>query len=129
MVALRDFIANRRKEIRLQIERLQAELVELDSAESALGHDLFSDFPPANPAPEHLTFKGMAIEILRQNPSGLPAAELRRQMEARFGQIIMRSSLSPQLSRLAYEGILRREGKVWKRTGATDKEARYVPSP
>jgi hypothetical protein len=125
MATLRAFIADRRAEINRQIALLRAELLDLDKVEAAL-----SDQPVAQNMANRrpTTFKGMAIHVLKKHSAaGLDANQLRLSMERTFDLKIERSSLSPQLSRLKREGILTLDGKLWRRIGALDKEAAYLP--
>lgn len=123
--SLRTFIADRRAQLLLEIERLHSELADLDKAEAALGA---SAAPPSDATPK--TFKGMAIDILRRHSAtGLTASQILSAIQQRFDLKIERSSLSPQLSRLKREGILVQEGKYWRRAGAVNKEAVYLGPP
>lgn len=126
MVSLRTFIAERRSQILREIETLSVELSELDKVESAL-----TDQSPQNDVQfsEPTTLKGMSLYVLRKTPSGLTANQILERIRLEFGAEVARSSLSPQLSRLRNEGILVREGKNWRRVGATNKEAAYLAPP
>ena len=52
----------------------------------------------------------MAVAILTDHPDGLEANDIRDRIAERFDAQVKRESMSPQLSRLAKEGIIRRGG-------------------
>lgn len=122
MTTLRDFIANRRTEIRREIASLKAEMRELDVAESAIvGKPL--EVPPASrdangtssaEGTHSLTLKKMSVDVLTGRPEGAEANRIVDLIKDRFGVEVPRSSLSPQLSRLGAEGVLIRRGYNWK---------------
>ncbi|MEO1304171.1 MAG: hypothetical protein AAFV37_04285 [Pseudomonadota bacterium] len=60
------------------------------------------------------TIKEMVLEILGVMPDGAEATELLTYIKDRFGANLVRTSLSPQLSRLKKEGLISLSGKVWK---------------
>jgi hypothetical protein len=64
----------------------------------------------------HLTMKQLVRMALDEHfPNGATANELLDHFHRDFGRTdIMRSSLSPQLSRMKSDGEIRREGLVWK---------------
>lgn len=110
-----------------QIDVLRAELRDLERAEAALSEQpVVKEQTAARPS----TFKGMALFVLRRHTAaGLDTSQIRSAMERTFDVKVERSSLSPQLSRLKHDGILIQVGKTWRRVGALDKEARYLPPP
>lgn len=117
MATLRQFLTERRAEIQQQIKMLRAELRELDVAASALpdAGDALRDTTdkPRRERREGPTLKTMAVEILKQNPDGLDANDIRAKIAQTFGVEVQRSSMSPQLSRLAKDGIVRLAGHRW----------------
>ena len=61
----------------------------------------------------NMTMKEAALKILFEFDKGLTAGEIIEEMKSRFGMNYPRSSLSPQLSRLKHEGLLRQVGTRW----------------
>lgn len=111
MTTLRDFLANRRSEIQTQLKALRAELREIEAASSALqeGNDSFRSEVTASRR-DRTTLKDMAIAVLTDRPEGLEANDVRDQIAERYNVQVKRESMSPQLSRLAKEGVIRRGG-------------------
>lgn len=70
----------------------------------------------ANPEVQHLTIKQLVVKALGEHlTGGATALELLDFFARKWGRVgIMRTSLSPQLSRLKDDGRIRLEGKVWK---------------
>jgi len=112
MITLRDFLANRRSEIQAQIKTLRAELREIEAASSALQDAQGEGIRPdvARTRRSGPTLKEMAIAILTDHPDGLEANDVRDKIAERFDAQVKRESMSPQLSRLAKEGVIRRGG-------------------
>lgn len=59
------------------------------------------------------TIKQMAIEILGLMPGGATSQELLKLIRDRYGPVVERESMSPQLSRLKGDGIIELRGKTW----------------
>lgn len=106
---LRDFIANRKGEIRDQLKALKAELKELQVAEAALD----GQEAPAAAQASGPTIKDMARAVLADQPEGLTSQEILVEIKARFEREIDRTSLSPQLSRLKDAGEVGLLGEKW----------------
>lgn len=95
------------------MKALRAELREIEAATAAVQDSPGSD--GARPAATSIqrsgpTLKEMAIAILMEHPDGLEANDVRDQIAEKFGTQVKRESMSPQLSRLAREGVIRRGG-------------------
>ena len=60
-----------------------------------------------------LPIKQMVMEILKINPSGLMALQILESIKEDYSVEIMRTSLSPQLSRLKRAGEIQVRGKIW----------------
>lgn len=60
------------------------------------------------------TVGDMALAILREHPRGLPAADILRNIQELWMPNLMRSSLSPPLSRLKERGEIILEGEIWR---------------
>jgi hypothetical protein len=112
METMTKFMVRRKAEIGDEIERLRAELRQIAVAErigaaeaSARGQE------PHARKPE--TIKEQVVKILNDCPGGLDAREIQAHLKNRFARDVKRESLSPQLSRLGAEGVIRRDGKTW----------------
>lgn len=113
MTTLRDFLAGRRSEIQTQIKALRSELREIEAASAALHENRGSTAPNAtakNSRGSGPTLKEMAVAVLADHTNGLEANDVLDRIAERFGVQVKRESMSPQLSRLAREGIIRRGG-------------------
>jgi hypothetical protein len=141
MNKLRDFISRRRKEIaaalaplmdeRAQLEgkiqRLRLELVEIDRAAEAVG--LEKQEPEIQLLAEHrktptITIKEAVIAVLRENRNGLSALDILAKVNGQFDLGIVRTSLSPQLSRLKQEHKITNDGSVWRLLGQKEGPAK-----
>jgi hypothetical protein len=110
---LRDFIANRKGEIRDQLKMLKTELKELLLAEAALdGQDGTPAVAQSGGGP---TIKDMARFVLNHDVAkeGLTSAEILGYIKEEYGREIDRTSLSPQLSRLKDAGEVALLGEKW----------------
>ena len=68
----------------------------------------------ANPDIQNLTFQQLVVKALREHlVNGATANELLDFFEREWGKQIMRTSLSPQLSRLKADHVITLRGKVW----------------
>ena len=68
----------------------------------------------AHPDIQKLTFKQLIVKALGEHfTNGATANELLELFERKWGRRLMRTSLSPQLSRLKNDKIIELEGKVW----------------
>lgn len=59
------------------------------------------------------TMKEAVVETLRQTGLGMTVGQLLEEVNRRLGSSYERTSLSPQLSRLKADGIVKRDGNVW----------------
>lgn len=69
----------------------------------------------ANPEVQSLTFKQLTVKALQEHyGNGATASQLLDFFKHKWGRNdVVRTSLSPQLTRLKREGKIRLEGKVW----------------
>lgn len=145
MTDLRLFMSQRKKEIReeyeplgerrraLRIEldevtqrmlRLKTELDEIEKAEQAIaGHE--------PEPPMELTIKQAVVKVLEDEKRPLSAIQILAAINERyFDGKIARSSLSPQLSRLAHnDKKLKYDGRLWSLRSSTDEEGPEDPEP
>lgn len=113
MATLRQFLADRRTAIHAEMKALRAELREIDAASAALPMADSGVSPPPRASRAGPTLKELAVEILQRHSEGLEANDIREEMRLKYNVTVKRSSLSPQLSRLAKDGVIRREGHKW----------------
>ena len=85
-----------------------------------------SEKPRRGPRPKDGTIKQAVIEILAAEGKGLVALDLLNRLNDRNGSTLVRSSLSPQLSRLKQEGVLQLTGGFWHLPGQSP-ETGYAP--
>ena len=128
---LRHFLEKRRSELLSQlaplraeqlaieqkIEQLQFELDEVDKAAAAIGmvNGVQRDarHKPKRGILREGTIKDFVVRVLSEHPGGLVALDILAAINEKFGTEYPRTSLSPQLSRLAKQGVLGRRGMVW----------------
>lgn len=113
MATLREFLTDRRSAIQAEIKALRAELREIEAASAALPSADAETTPLPRVSRAGPTLKELAVEILQRHSEGLEANDIRDEMRLRHGLSVKRSSLSPQLSRLAKDRVIRREGHKW----------------
>jgi len=100
--------------IELDIENLNAAAGMLkNSSATARAHARPRGLRTYQPNKSNMTIKQMVLEILPKHPNGLTALEILDHIERDFGQSIMRTSLSPQLSRLKSGGKIKRDNFTW----------------
>ena len=125
-----DMIRVRLEDLRAEARPLEAELEQVKRGIKAMA----GLFPPtgviasrnavahrqrmANPDAQELTIKQMVIATLREHlPNGATANELLEAFFRNWGRKEMRTSLSPQLTRLKRDGKIELHGKVWTLAG------------
>jgi hypothetical protein len=134
MAKLKDFIGSRAREIMDSLTQLRAQREEADRKIGALEKEL-RDLRTAAKAvgipnglpqetlgvtrrtrPER-TIQDAVMEVLADHhPQGLIALDLLAQLNTKFGWRIVRTSLSPQLSRLKRAGKIINAGTEWRLT-------------
>lgn len=130
MAKLQDFIAKRAQEIeelleplRRQDMELQAkiktyerELSDLRNAAKAIGivNRLERPLGVTRKASPPRTIKEAAVDVLRDYPKGLIALDILAKINERFSLSLVRTSLSPQLSRLRQDGELEYHEGIWR---------------
>jgi hypothetical protein len=115
-ITLKDFMANRKAEIKQQIAALKAELRDIQAAEGALtpGGGGESAAESSVRTRGRITIKDMIVSVLTPKPQGAEAQEIIESIKAQYGKEIARPSLSPQLSRLKEDGTLILDNKIWQ---------------
>lgn len=103
--------------LRARIESLMHDLSDLDKAEAAVRGQSLTVFqslkPKQKPPKVYRTIKEMALAVLEDYPNGLVALDILSEINSRFEQSYVRTSLSPQLSRLRQGGFVHKSGKRW----------------
>jgi chromosome condensin MukBEF ATPase and DNA-binding subunit MukB len=108
-------LATQRQQIQSKIDRLERELSDLNRVAKTIGIVNGLDIEPhitSRSRPE-LTIKEAALKVLRDHPEGLIALDILKEINERFGLGILRTSLSPQLSRLKQERKVNNAGMAW----------------
>lgn len=140
-ISLPDYISSRwtalleaEREVRARFEKeissIQEERDQLKKAASVVGISV--DTPPPETAQhrppnevaktlprtlkKHKTIKEAVMSVLLQEGHGLTALEILPRVNELLGEDFPRTSLSPQLSRLAKSNYLTRDGVVWSLT-------------
>jgi aspartate aminotransferase-like enzyme len=135
----KDYLRARRKDITAQIQALNEELRDLDRMESALTGQGSLTLATANLAsavpveyratPEEMErlsrrqrrrfemgIKAMGLQVLASMNQDVPAMQIIELIKDSFGVSLVRTSLSPQLSRLKDEGLVELTDKGWRIT-------------
>ncbi|MEN5112630.1 HTH domain-containing protein [Brevundimonas diminuta] len=113
-------LRRRKDEIDREIASLQAERERVIRAIEALtAADLFDNVDDANQSKRRSpgTLKQMAYTVLREADGPMTANQIIETIALEFGQLIERTSMSPQLSRLAQDQFLKRTGNLWSIDG------------
>ncbi len=115
MTTLREFIAERKAEIKTQIGALRTEERELKVALDAIDASADADLGGSSGAADRTTIKGRIVEALQLHPGGGSTEQVAAWIESKHGVTIPRSSLSPQISRLKKNGVvILNENKNWQ---------------
>jgi hypothetical protein len=128
MSIFREYITNRRAEIKCQIAALRAEMRDLDTAENALEIETGNSGQRAEAG--QLTIKDMVLGVLSdRGEQGADALHIIRLITQKYSKEIQRPSLSPQLTRLKRSGLISLEGNIWFITenGKRDNKKRKTP--
>ena len=60
-----------------------------------------------------MTIKQMVLDVLTGHTNGMIALDILSEINTGFDKSYIRSSLSPQLSRLRHQGLIHKSGKRW----------------
>jgi hypothetical protein len=127
-MTIRDILAARRAELEAQVKDLMIELAQIDAAEKAIegvssGFGPQADFiaplqPTANAdrsasKPRDGTIKDWICKALAANAHGLETEAVIEAVKQLGGPEVIRSSMSPQLSRLKSDGVIKQVGRLW----------------
>ena len=114
MSTVRDMLERRRAEIRKEMQPLEASSLELRTKLSSIDAKLKTlsieagDIEKAlqvvgkrEPAKTEITIKDAILDVLATSPNGLTSSELLDKMNEKFfGGALVRTSMSPQITRL-----------------------------
>ena len=126
----RSELERRHVELQAMLEPVKRELAQVDIAIRALTPDAAVAIPPLgadgsaaavahfrrreNPDVQKMTFKQLVVKALSEHfENGATANELLDFFKSNWCREIMRTSLSPQLSRLKNDNLIELHGKVW----------------
>ncbi len=108
----------------IKVRMAKKEIEEIDNALSTLQrYGIFSEESMFPYEPEPKTVADMALEILRDYPDGLTAIQILDKIRERWMPNLMRSSLSPPLSRLKHVGKVILDGSIWS---LADERSHYL---
>lgn len=114
------FIAKRKSEIQSEIEELYSRLAELKlerdqiAAAEYVRRSQTSAASKQRKGNSQETIKSQVVKILKNSTKGLKAIEIQEALNREFNRQVKRESLSPQLSRLASEGVIEKtKGMMW----------------
>lgn len=112
-------LLQRRDQLRDQLQGAEAELEEVRRAKAALTGSDQSGSPHAVVVDDdryaRMTNKQLAVAALEQHfTSGAKASELVSFFKSRWNREIDRSTFSPQLTRLLRDGLVEKDGMVWR---------------
>ncbi len=103
--------------LKQRLDAVRAERDQLRRAALAAGieaqPDSGQEAPKRGRRPREGTIKTTVVAILQEVGRPMTALELLEQVNNRQGTTLMRSSLSPQLSRLKEEGAIKLTDKLW----------------
>lgn len=113
-----DYLAQRRADIEAQMKALRAELAEIKIAEAALaGVGTESAAPPVVVGGSILragSIKDWIMKAMSAFPNGLETDAVIEAIRKMGGPLVIRSSVTPQLSRLKAAGLIEYNGRHWR---------------
>tara|TARA_Y100000588_G_scaffold324806_1_gene358178 strand:+ start:179 stop:742 length:564 start_codon:yes stop_codon:yes gene_type:complete len=102
------------KQIDLGIKAMEAENIMPITGVDASLRSVAHHARQAHPDIQKMTLKQLVVKALKEHfQNGATANQLLDLFERKWGRQIMRTSLSPQLSRLKNDNIIELEGKTW----------------
>lgn len=123
-----EFIAARSKMILKQINDLRQELAALRNLKSTLSGKSVDSSPKSPQNRLNMTFQDMIVDVLNDQPShSAEALQIIDLIKEKHGKTILRSSISPQLSRLKAKSVLELNNNVWSLTDAYKAKKNKAP--
>ena len=95
------------------LSTLMDKVSRLDKAMAAIKGEHLTVFKSVRKSDNALTIKKMVLDVLSKKPKGLVALEILKLINETFDKSYERTSLSPQLTRLAKENKIHRVTKTW----------------
>ena len=119
--------------LQVEVHELNDKISRLDQAEAAIRGESLTVFQsvktketknkPLKDVPlPNMTIKQMVMQVLKDKPKGLNAHEILVEINWNFDRHLVRTSLSPQLSRLKDDGKIVARNKLWFRVDALKAE-------
>ncbi len=115
-ISLKDFLPQRKAQIKAQIAALKKELQAIQLAEGAIVSEDDEDTTviTSRRKSSRITIKDMIIGVLENKPDGADSFKIRDLIKEKYDKDVPRPSISPQLSRLkADDGLLELRGSNW----------------
>ena len=111
-------------EIQGKIQAYERELTDLRSAAKAIGivNRIEKPLGITRRSPPSPTIKEAVLQVLDDYPEGLIALDVLARINERFALELVRTSLSPQLSRLKQEGKILNHGSTWLKKPAKTED-------
>jgi len=102
----------------MQIQDLRQELAALRALKNSLSGKPPIDTPARQvPNQGSITFQDMIVDVLNdQSSKGAEALKIIDLIRVKHGKEIRRTSISPQLSRLKFKGVLYLQDNIWSLT-------------
>lgn len=137
---LTDFIRQRTSELETQLSSLKSQKAEISHKiavlEKEMQHlrnaakaiNMVNGLQISRRSPPKVTIKQAVKSVLEDFPDGLSALEILAEVNERFQLEVVRTSLSPQLTRLKRDGVIKRDHHRWRLSGAYQKSSEDVPS-
>lgn len=133
-MALLDYLAARREELEAQMKALRAELAEIRIAEDALtgGKPKEQLYGTVHPGGGRMlvrsgSIKDWIIRALTAYPDGNDTDAVIEAVRKMGGPIVLRSSMTPQLSRLKAAGLIEHVGRNWRIPRQSEAQKNETP--
>ena len=115
MDAFFEFIHKRRAKLKKELEELDtAERVYRESGIQIPPIAQHRLFPASWPVRTPTMKEGVVLLLKEREPLGLTALEILDRIQSRWNKNLQRTSLSPQLTRLKNDGVIRNDKGAWK---------------
>jgi hypothetical protein len=113
---LKDFLPQRKAQIKAQMAALKKELQAIQTAEGAIVSDdeEIATVTTQRRKTSKITIKDMIVAVLENKPEGADSFAIIDLIKEKYGKDVPRPSISPQLSRLKTDdGLLGIRGSNW----------------
>jgi hypothetical protein len=125
-----EFITSRSKAILKQIQDLRQELAVLRALKTSLsGKSIITAASQYSRNQGGMTFQDMIVDVLNDQPNkNAEALKIIELIRVKHGKVIQRTSISPQLSRLKFKGVLYLRDNIWSLTEKYKAEKNEGPA-